>query len=342
MIGSEIRGDRTSYGVRGLLGTGGQGLTYTVVDRGSGEVRVAKVYHESQQRSQQAGGSQALSGENLTRDHRSSALPTIRSATVARSLGHISPYVDGRSLESYLAEPSLCFASAIQIAVAIAHSIAVLHRECDLIHGDLHSENVLVRPCDTVYRIFLIDFDNFVSADEPTAPCLGQLNYMAPEVRTRKSTPNRQSELFSLAILFHELLLRKHSTQGYASSQPAFERAMQSGWLHDPMHRAARETRGYPSGVLSADLCRLFRRALSRDPGNRPEAIEWKDALLVALQSIFVCPNCSLPDLVDHHKRVCPNCRASYPVLTLRGPFGKLLLRAAMTRSGERSSVRNE
>jgi hypothetical protein len=77
--------------------------------------------------------------------------------------------------------------------------------------------------------------------------------------------------------------------------------------------------------VLNADLARLFRSALSLEPAKRPSPDIWKNELGKAFTSIYCCPACGGPCVVDVSKRACPLCKRPFPHLVLRTADGKVI-----------------
>jgi hypothetical protein len=78
--------------------------------------------------------------------------------------------------------------------------------------------------------------------------------------------------------------------------------------------------------VLNAVLARLFRSALSLNPAKRPSSDAWESELGKAFNSVYCCPKCGGPCVIDVSKVSCPLCGRPFPHLTLRiGGNGHLL-----------------
>jgi DNA-binding helix-hairpin-helix protein with protein kinase domain len=185
---------------------------------------------------------------------------------------------------------------------------------------------LFVNRVGSALHLYVIDLDNFNAPAVPLPPMVGQNLYLAPELRKalanrEAAIPNIYTDRFSIALLLHEILLLRHVAAGADGNEADFQKAMCSGrWLQDPAaaDRPSGNLGGYPAEVLNADLARLFRSALSLDPANRPSPGAWKSALGKAFNSLYCCPYCGGPCIVDMSKVVCPLCGRPFPHLTVR------------------------
>ena len=245
-------------------------------------------------------------------------------------MGHYAPFAPGESLEVFFANPDMTFLEGLGLAIPLAHAIGVMHAR-QIAHGDLRADNILVGRAGTVLRLFVIDLDNFNAPAVPPPPMVGDSLYMAPELRaalgaSRPAMPNLYTDRFSLGVLMHETVLLIHVASGADASEADFQRAMCSGrWIQDPAapDRPPGNPGGYPVEVLNADLARLFRSAMSLKLGERPSPDLWEGELTKAINSIYCCPACSGPCVVDVSKSACPLCRRPFPHLTLRLADGR-------------------
>jgi hypothetical protein len=245
------------------------------------------------------------------------------------AIGHLSPFANGMSFDDYMAAASGTYLDHLVAALALCRGIDVLER-ANFGHGDLHADNLLVEHTGGLLKVRLIDFDNFSKPALPPPPCLGQIRYLAPEIRRavhagRDARPDALSDRFALGVLLHELLLLRHPADHAMTDPAAFETAMIAGrWLGDP---AAPERRpddgGLPPELLSIKLRSLFRRALGCDRNARPAAVEWIDELREAVDAVYACHGCGRPFIVDFDKRRCPHCGAGFAGIRLVFACGK-------------------
>jgi len=242
-------------------------------------------------------------------------------------VGHFTPFADGKPLENFLREPDSTFSEQMQLAIALSHAVSVLHAR-DIADGDLHAENLIIERMGNVLRLHVIDLDNFNAPGMPAPPCVGQNLYMAPELRIaygkrQPAIPNIGSDLYSLGVLLHEIILLVHPSAGNDDDESHFQEAMCSGkWLLDPAaaSQPSGHLGGYPTTILNADLARLFRSAMSLDPASRPSADLWESELSAAFHAIGTCPNpaCGAPFVIDVSKVACPLCGKPFPHLTVQ------------------------
>lgn len=300
---------------------GGQGCAYAVQDS-KGAPGVVKLFHARFDRAETQRRLEHLIAQRLER-----ACPVLvppRDLVVEPAgVGYLAELFPGEPLEEFLGRSTTTLIDSLTLAVALAHAFAVLHAR-GIAHGDIHGSNVLVRRVGEALETAVIDFDNFAAAGVSPPPMVGQLLYLAPELRqalaaSRPAVPDDRSDRFALGVLMHEVVLLLHPASGADATPELFERAMTSGWIHDPA-RAGRPhgAGGVPPQVLNPDLQRLFRTSLSQDPAERPSAAAWERALLRALRSIHVCDRCTMPFLVDTSKTACPACAAAFDDYDLR------------------------
>jgi serine/threonine protein kinase len=301
-----------------------QGTAYRATAMNSGEKGVLKIFHKQFADADTVKRLRFLVSQNLR-----SACPVLYTPsdvlTKRNLVGHYTPFAPGQSLEEYLANPDGTFVDSLQLALTLAHAVGVMHLR-QIAHGDLHSENVIICRVGSVFHVAVIDMDNYNAPGLPSPPCVGHNLYMSPELRAalakkQPAVPTRQSDLFSLGVLMHEVILLRHVAAGADDNEEDFQKAMCSGrWLQDPAaaDKPTGNLGGYPVEVLNADLARLFRAALSLEPADRPSADTWEAELGKAFSSVYSCPACGGPCVIDASKVVCPICKRPFPHLTLR------------------------
>ena len=310
---------------------GGQGRVYKGKLLGSNQNVVAKFFLATSKNKTLQKRIEFLIKLNLTRKCPTFQTP-IDMIIKGSQIGHYTPFVSGKVLDDYLTAPNSLFISHIILALALAQSVEVLHNQ-NIVHGDLQARNVIINNEEKFLRLFMIDLDNFKAPGLPSPDCLGHQLYMAPELwdslrnKTNK-VPDFYTDRFALAVLLHELLLLKHPATGADHDERKFRIAMCSGkWFHDPSYSTSSsgDLGGWPSNILNAEICQLFRRAFSLDITVRPTAKEWVEALCKTLSHTFLCPYCSCPCLVDPSKKDCPLCNSSYPILKIILPDRKTI-----------------
>jgi serine/threonine protein kinase/tetratricopeptide (TPR) repeat protein len=118
-------------------------------------------------------------------------------------------FVDGQDLRSLLQERGkLEPEQAARIMLQICRALEAAHSE-GVIHRDLKPQNIML---DTSGRVYVMDFGIARSAYLPgmtqTGALIGTPEYMSPE-QARGGKLTQQSDIFSLGVIFYELLTGK-------------------------------------------------------------------------------------------------------------------------------------
>ncbi|MDP3178418.1 MAG: protein kinase, partial [Spirochaetaceae bacterium] len=310
-----------SYRVTRELGSGGQGTAFEVADVATGRPYVAKVYHAPYATPEAAARLAALISCDLSTISPALCAPVSRLRS-RHGLGAVQPKAEGVPLEKVFENPSYGLLDGIAVAAAIAKAVDVLEAR-GIAHADISATNVMVRRTDGVYSITLIDLDNASMPGSPGPAFLGQLGYAAPELLLGAVQASLESDRFALAVLTHEILLRRHPWMlaGELSFDDYRLLLSKATWLEDPMDgRHVAPPDGWPVGILSRRLHALFRAALRADPSRRPTAGEWAAALEDALSAVYECSdlNCRQQQVNEPTRFACVACGKAAEMLGLR------------------------
>lgn len=327
---------KKNYQVEMFLADGGQGQSYKARDLDSNSVGVIKVFYSDYNNKETRDRVDFLLKSEIVEPQFS--IPEDKFDTDSM-IAHFTPYVGEKSVEELLENPEYNFSSALQLAIALSHSIQCLH-DRGIIHGDLHSENLRVSSIDEVYELYIIDLDNIVAPSLPPPTKIGHCTYIAPELRqamkqNKSANLSKESELYSLGVLLHEILLLQSPFNRYDKTEEEFDFATQFGWIMDPAsgsHKHDPELGGFPPTILNSNLLRLFRRALSPDPSKRPSALDWKKELLeVFHQWYYKCDGCGAPIIAEIGVNQCQICNQPFPhmIIEPRGTEIKIALNKA-------------
>ncbi|OQC41330.1 MAG: Serine/threonine-protein kinase PrkC [Deltaproteobacteria bacterium ADurb.Bin058] len=313
-----------------FISGGGQGEAYVATKGKSGQKGVLKVFHQQFVNSNTLKRLRFLLGKQLHTECPVLFAP-VDLLVDGNILGHYTPFAEGQSLEHFLGQPNSTFIQQIQLAIALAHAISVMHNK-NIAHGDLHSENLIIERVGSVLKLHVIDFDNFNAFNHsnapivPSPPCVGHNLYIAPELREafarrKPAIPRIESDRYALGVLMHEIILLSHPAAGNDNSEEEFNQAMCLGeWHQDPAspNRPQTNQGGYPATVLNADIRRLFRLAFDLDPARRPTSDDWQTALANAFHRIYDCPHCNRPFIINSLQFKCPWCNKEFPHLSIR------------------------
>ena len=190
------------YAIQRILGCLGQATLVLAFDPDLHRQVVLKLYHSS------ASGQHRIRMFNEGR-----ALARIDDACVASCHGVeefagqpylVLEFVEGKSLQTVLAQRSLSFQEAVAIFRQIVQGLSRVH-EANLLHRDLKPANVMVKPDG---HAKLIDFGlvQSVGTDSCTDDS-GTPAYMAPErLRRPKAFVDQRSDIFGAGAILYEML----------------------------------------------------------------------------------------------------------------------------------------
>lgn len=180
---------------------------------------------------------------------------------------------EGGTLRDRLRGGPLPVGEAVRIAVEVAEALDAAHRS-GILHRDVKPENLLF---DTDGRVKVVDFGIALGMDaDGRGPSSGgTAAYMSPE-QVAGSPVDRRSDLWSLAVVLHEMLAGRRPFEG--TDREALRRAILEGRPPD-----LRTLRPEVGGALA----RVVARALRPAPDAR---FQRGQALADALRQASVAP----------------------------------------------------
>lgn len=210
--------------------------------------------------------------------------------------------------------PSFTWREAIEAAIALAESVATLHRH-GVVIGDLNSENVLFQRHDG-WTAVVMDSDSFQlqGASGQRHPCpVARAPYTAPELvgaDLRRTWRQPASDGFALAVLIHQLLLHDHPYDNAINSAdpdlPTSARIARGLYPHAAIaHEGLSASPFRPSpAALGPAIERAFRRSFHGTQavplaGLRPTASAWAALLRTLLSEVVPCSR----NRQHHHRR---------------------------------------
>lgn len=204
------------YEVVRLLGRGGMGVVYLVKERHTGGEEVLKLIHPDLVQGDEA--FKRLIAEGLTaRMITHSNIVKVFDVSAWNGLPYFTmEYVPGTTLRSWMMSHTASGRDvplhvAVSLITSILAGLAEAHR-MGVVHRDLKPENVMLDgdPYAEV-RPKILDFGIAKALGglrtSPAAGPMGTHGYMAPEQQTAAEAVGPSADLFSLSVIFYELLM---------------------------------------------------------------------------------------------------------------------------------------
>lgn len=198
------------YQLVSLLGGGGMGEVWSVVDPGLGIAKALKVLRPQLGWDDQYRNMFAREAKVAAQLGRHPGFPAIHDFDASGDLPYlVMDYIDGVNLRALCGGRRLTEGLVVHVMRALFRSLMIAHgnrrgnSEANVVHGDLKPENIMVSSHGDV---FLTDFgiSRVVEGRVVTSSVIGTVPYMAPE--TFDGVVCVQSDLFSAGLILHELL----------------------------------------------------------------------------------------------------------------------------------------
>jgi eukaryotic-like serine/threonine-protein kinase len=200
--------------------------------------------------------------------------------------------IEGESLDRLTSPAGLPAPQIVEIAKAIADALSAAHDK-GIVHRDLKPANVMVTRDG---RVKILDFGlakniiasstsdaTITSAQTQAGVIMGTPAYMSPEQVSGRPVDHR-TDIFSLGVLLHEMCTGHRPFTGQSSAE------LTSSILRDdpPSITDVRSD-------LPADLARIVRRCLEKDPAHRLQTArdvsnEFRDLARLSIASHSLSP----------------------------------------------------
>jgi TolB-like protein/Tfp pilus assembly protein PilF len=256
-----------SYQIVGSLGAGGMGEVYRAHDPRLGRYVALKVLPRET-------ASDPARLERFAREARAIAalnhphIVTIYSTEEADGIRFLTmELVEGHTLDALIPPAGLPLSRFVDLALPLADALTAAHQK-QITHRDLKPANVMVTTDD---RVKVLDFGlarvttavptQTVEATRPVltseGTIVGTMPYMSPE-QIEGRTLDHRTDLFSLGVMFHEMLTGSRPFTGPSSPQ------LMSSILRDVPESASSIRADVPES-----LSRLIHRCLEKRPDDR-------------------------------------------------------------------------
>ncbi|MCJ7675045.1 MAG: serine/threonine protein kinase, partial [Sedimentisphaerales bacterium] len=194
-----------------LLGQGGMGAVYKARQKQLDRLVALKILPP------QIGETEAFA-ERFTREAQSLAKLNHPRIVSVHDFGHtetglyyfIMEFVDGTDLRRVIQTGELSPSEALEIVPQVCEVLQYAHEE-GIVHRDIKPENILL---DKKGRVRIADFGLAKLLDRPATTYtltragqrMGTPHYMAPEQIEHPNTVDHRADIFSLGVVFYEML----------------------------------------------------------------------------------------------------------------------------------------
>ena len=209
MIGETIG----QYRILGQIGSGGMGVVYQAHDNEAGRTVALKflphhLIHDTQARRRFMAEARAASALKH---------PNVCTVYSIQDVDHRSfiamEYVEGLTLKQHLQKRSVSTDEALDVLYQAVQGLQAAHA-CGITHRDIKPANLMI---NTEGEVKLMDFGVAKVHDSTeittTGSMLGTAAYMSPE-QTRGEAVDHRSDLWSLGVVFYEMLIGERPFQG--------------------------------------------------------------------------------------------------------------------------------
>jgi serine/threonine protein kinase len=210
------------YKITGLLGTGGQGQVHSAIDSDLGREVAIKSLHQAQGVDKATVERFRSEAKSLARIVHSNITTLIDFFPIGDNLYMIMELVRGHTLDQILSDRGrgLGVKESVAIIAQAADGLSYAH-QMDVIHRDIKPSNLMITDSG---RVKLMDFGiaRVRGSDRLTrvGSAIGTPLYMSPE-QCLGADGDERSDIYSLAVVFYELLSGAPPFQGATDRQLA-------------------------------------------------------------------------------------------------------------------------
>ncbi len=213
------------YEILKELGRGGMGMVYLVIDRKTQKRRALKTLLPKYAANKQAVRRFAREVNASRRIDHPCVVKIYDAGEVDKILYYTMEYIEGKNVRAWMRErkkktgKAIGLGSTVRILGMLCSALEQAHKFT--IHRDLSPENVMVMRDG---RVKLLDF-GLAKLDSTDADLtrigvsLGKIQYSAPEQRVDAKNVDHRADIYSLGVMFYEMLSGELPTDGTPLTQ---------------------------------------------------------------------------------------------------------------------------
>lgn len=260
--GSETIGE--IYQIQQEIGSGGMGKVFKALDTSLNRTVAIKVLHENTSKDRSLVERFIKEGQTLaTVGHRN--VMGIYASSHDKTTGRpflVMEYIEGKPLSLLKEAIQKDCRQSVPIMLQLAEGLAACH-EKNIIHRDLKPSNIIITPNGLV-KILDFGIARTQTSITKTGMTVGTPEYMSPEQCTGSKNISGKSDIYSLGIIFWELILGSVPFKADGNQNPELNIALKHIESTLPAVPAIPDMSLVP-------IIGLVRRMLDKDPAARPE-----------------------------------------------------------------------
>lgn len=255
------------YELQEEIGSGGMGKVYKALDTALNRTVAIKVLHQSTSSNYELVDRFIKEGQTLaTVGHRN--VMGIYASSCDKKSGQtflVMEYIEGKSLSKLKDAVARDQRQSVPIMLQLAEGIAACHDK-NIIHRDLKPSNIIITPAGLVK---IIDFGiaKTETSITKTGMTMGTPEYMSPEQCTGSKNITGKSDIYSLGIIFWELVFGTVPYKADTNDNPELCIALKHIEATLPVQAAIPDLSLVP-------ILGLVRRMLDKSPDARPDPDE--------------------------------------------------------------------
>ncbi|MDD3146610.1 MAG: protein kinase [Candidatus Riflebacteria bacterium] len=252
------------YQIEREIGSGGMGKVYRALDTSLNRVVALKVLHSETSNDHSLVERFIKEGQTLATVGHRNVMGIYASACDRKSKRPflVMEYIEGKPLSKLKEAVQKDCRQSVPIMLQLAEGISACH-EKGIIHRDLKPANIIITP-EGIVKILDFGIAKTQSHLTKTGMTVGTPEYMSPEQCTGSRNISGKSDIYSLGIIFWELIFGSVPYKAEGPQNPELSIALKhiEGTLPAQV--------SIPDVTL-VPIIGLVRKMLDKDPGARPD-----------------------------------------------------------------------